>query len=370
MPPKKRQSREPGSRKADSRPGKPRRSHDQEKSGYKSLNPSVGKIQNPKSRSVASEARQPKIQNRIDDERSESPKHRTIPTKDRLEKSRYQTPIAAPVEEEEANDLIYGRHSVLAALEGDRQLNRIWIISKLRYDPRFLTLLQNAKAKGAVIDEVEPIRLSQITRGGTHQGIAAQVAPYDYIELADLIERAKANTTDPVIVIADGIADPHNLGAIIRSAEALGAQGLVIPQRRAAGISSTVMKVAAGAIEHFPVARVVNLTRALEELKEAGFWIYGTTAGIGKPLHSNSIDWKGAIGLVIGSEGEGLSLLVQRSCDVLVTIPLAGKTPSLNASVAAAISLYEIFRRRWSDRLVIQAEKSESVASDTSQNQT
>ncbi|NJK50042.1 23S rRNA (guanosine(2251)-2'-O)-methyltransferase RlmB [Candidatus Gracilibacteria bacterium] len=335
MPPKKRQSREPGPRKADSRSSKPRRlSHDGDR------------------------------------DRNNSPNRRTLPTKDRLEKTRDRSPIAPTQEEEEANDLIYGRHAVLAALEGDRQLNRVWIISKLRYDPRFLTLLQNAKAKGAVIDEVEPVRLNQITRGGTHQGIAAQVAPHDYIELADLIERAKASNTDPVIVIADGIEDPHNLGAIIRSAEALGAQGLIIPQRRAAGISSTVMKVAAGAIEHFPVARVVNLTRALEELKQAGFWIYGTTAGVGKPLHSNSIDWQGAIGLVIGSEGEGLSLLVQRSCDVLVTVPLVGKTPSLNASVAAAISLYEIFRRRWSDKLVIQAEKPESVASDTSQNLT
>jgi 23S rRNA (guanosine2251-2'-O)-methyltransferase len=365
----KRPSREPRSRKSDSRSSKPRRPHDQEDFGYKSSDSTVRKIQNPKSPRRSLNETQRQIPNRIDD-LSDSPKRRTLPTKERFEKSRQQPPIAAPVEEEEANDLIYGRHAVLAALEGDRQLNRIWIISKLRYDPRFLTLLQNAKAKGAVIDEVEPVRLSQITRGGTHQGIAAQVAPYDYIELADLIERAKASTSNPVIVIANGIEDPHNLGAIIRSAEALGAQGLVIPQRRAAGISSTVMKVAAGAIEHFPVARVVNLTRALEELKEAGFWIYGTTAGVGKPLHSNSIDWKGAIGLVIGSEGEGLSLLVQRSCDVLVTIPLVGKTPSLNASVAAAIALYEIFRRRWSDKVVIQPEKSESVVSDTSQNLT
>jgi 23S rRNA (guanosine2251-2'-O)-methyltransferase len=228
----------------------------------------------------------------------------------------------------------------------------------LRYDSRFLSLLQDAKAKGTVIDEVDTYRLNQITHGANHQGIAAQIAPYAYIELADLIERAKATTPEPVIVIADGITDPHNLGAIIRTAEAFGAQGLVIPQRRAAGITSTVMKVAAGALEHFPVARVVNLTRALEDLKQAEFWIYGTASGTGKPLHS--IEWKGAIGLVIGSEGEGLSLLTQRSCDVLVTIPLAGKTPSLNASVAAAISLYEIYRQRWSDKLYLS--KPESVS--------
>ena len=277
------------------------------------------------------------------------PVKRKFDHRDRPEKVGTTPPVQAP--DEEANDLVYGRHSVLSALEGDRQFNRIWIIARLRYDPRFLTLLQEAKAKGTVIDEVDNYRLNQITHGANHQGIAAQIAPYSYIELADLIERAKASTTDPVIVIADSITDPHNLGAIIRTAEALGTQGLVIPQRRSAGITSTVMKVAAGALEHFPVARVVNLTRALEQLKQAEFWIYGTAAATGKPLHS--LKWQGAIGLVIGSEGEGLSLLTQRSCDELVTIPLTGKTPSLNASVAAAISLYEIYRQRWSDKVYL-----------------
>jgi 23S rRNA (guanosine2251-2'-O)-methyltransferase len=289
---------------------------------------------------------------------TDRPKRRNFPEKNSSLNRPIQpklTPKPQETEEEEQSDLIYGRHSVLAALEGDRQLNRIWIIAKLRYDPRFLTLLQNAKAKGAVIDEVDPHRLGLITRGANHQGIAAQVAPYAYIELGDLIEKAKASTSDPVIVIADGIVDPHNLGAIIRTAEAFGAQGLVIPQRRAVGIVSTVMKVAAGALEHFPVARVVNLSRALEDLKKAGFWIYGTASESGKPLHS--INWQGAIGLVVGSEGEGLSLLTQRTCDELVTIPLAGKTPSLNASVAAAISLYDIYRQRWSDKPYIKTEK-------------
>jgi 23S rRNA (guanosine2251-2'-O)-methyltransferase len=303
--------------------------------------------------------------------REEKPKkRRQLPDRDRTEKfqperKRQLSPPIVEVEEE-VSDLVYGRHSVLAALESDRQLNRIWITPKLRYDPRFLSLVQEAKAKGAVIDEVDVRRLDRITHGANHQGVAAQIAPYAYVELAELIEQAKASTADPVIVIVDGITDPHNLGAIIRTAEALGAQGLAIPQRRAVGISSTVMKVAAGALEHLPVARVVNLTRALEELKQAGFWIYGTTAGTGKPLHS--MNWQGAIGLVIGSEGEGLSLLTQRSCDELVTIPLAGKTPSLNASVAAAIALYEIYRQRWSDKVYIKAEKSKSVASDTFQN--
>ncbi|MBW4554823.1 MAG: 23S rRNA (guanosine(2251)-2'-O)-methyltransferase RlmB [Trichormus sp. ATA11-4-KO1] len=243
----------------------------------------------------------------------------------------------------EDSDLIYGRHPVLSALESQRNLNRIWITTRLRYDHRFHHLILQAKEHGTVIDEVEPRRLDQITDGANHQGIAAQIAPYAYIELPDLIAQAKS-VTDPVIVVADGITDPQNLGAIIRTAEAIGAQGLVIPQRRAAGITSTVVKVAAGALENFPVARVVNLSRALEELKEAGFWIYGTAATGSEPLHT--VNFSGPIVLVVGSEGEGLSMLTQRSCDVLVSIPLLGKTPSLNASVAAGMALYEIYRQR------------------------
>ena len=252
-------------------------------------------------------------------------------------------------ESEEDNDLIYGRHPVIAAMKSDRQLNRIWITAKLHYDPRFHSLLVEAKANGAIIDEVENLRLNQLTQGANHQGVVAQVAPYTYKELEDLIQQAKAQRTDPVIVVLDSITDPHNLGAIIRTAEAFGAQGLIIPQRRAVGITSAVMKVAAGALEHFSVARVVNLSRCLETLKKEGFWIYGTAAGQGKSIHE--LDLRGPVCLVIGSEGDGLSLLTQRHCDQLMEIPLAGKTPSLNASVAAGITLYEVYRQRGSQKL-------------------
>ncbi|MBE9166482.1 23S rRNA (guanosine(2251)-2'-O)-methyltransferase RlmB [Pleurocapsales cyanobacterium LEGE 06147] len=242
-------------------------------------------------------------------------------------------------------DLVYGRHSVLAVLESDRQVNRIWITRKLRHTNHFSPLLQAAKAGGTVIDEVEVKRLDLLTRGANHQGVAAQIAPYSYWELDELIEQAKTQTQSPVIVIADGIEDPHNLGAIIRTAEAMGVRGLIIPQRRAVGVTSTVMKVAAGALENFPVARVINLSQAIERLKEAGFWIYGTAAQSSKLLHT--IDFRGAIGLVVGSESNGLSQLTRRCCDELVAIPLVGKTPSLNASTATAIALYEIFRQQW-----------------------
>lgn len=246
---------------------------------------------------------------------------------------------------QESPDLIYGRHSVLAALENQRPLNRVWIISKLRYDPRFHTLLLQAKANGTVIDEVGFERLNQLSHAANHQGIIAQVTPYEYLELADLVEKAQASCQHPVLIAADGITDPHNLGAIIRTAEAIGAQGLIIPQRRAVGITSTVAKVAAGALESFSVSRVVNLANALDDLKKMGFWIYGTAANSEQPLHKTTFDTASVI--VIGGEGDGLGVLTQKCCDALISIPIAGRTPSFNASVATGMILYEIFRQRW-----------------------
>lgn len=246
-------------------------------------------------------------------------------------------------------DLIYGRHSVESALESQRTLNRLWVNSKLRYDSRFRPLIVAAKANGTVIDEVENTRLSQMTQGANHQGIVAQVSPYEYVALESLVEQAKAAARRPVIIAADGITDPHNLGAIVRSAEAIGAQGIVIPQRRAVGITSTVSKVAAGALENIPIARVVNLGRSLEYMKAAGFWIYGLAAEAAKPIHT--ADFSAPVVLVVGAEGSGLSLSVQNLCDVLVSIELKGKTPSLNASVAAGMALYEIYRQTWINKL-------------------
>ncbi|MEG5136419.1 23S rRNA (guanosine(2251)-2'-O)-methyltransferase RlmB [Microcoleus sp. A6-D1] len=244
----------------------------------------------------------------------------------------------------DTDDMIYGRHAVQAALESDQVLNRIWVVPHLRYDPRFHSLLTEAKANGSIIDEVDDLRLDYITRKANHQGVAAQVSAYEYLDLSELIAQAKAACADPVIVVAEGLNDPHNLGAIVRTAEALGAQGMVIPQRRAVGITSAVRKVAAGALENLPVARVVNLNRALEELKEAGFWIYGTAAGVGDSVET--INFSGPTVLVVGGEADGLSLLIQRGCDGLVSIPLRGKTPSLNVSVATGMALYEIYRQR------------------------
>lgn len=281
------------------------------------------------------------------------------PAQERTFQSRQRHVIETPLppSEEEA-DLIYGRHPVLSALENQRQLHRLWITPQLRYDPRFHALILQAKDNGTVVDEVEYRRLDQITQKANHQGVAAQVSSYDYYELGDLIAQAKSACDQPVIIAADSITDPHNLGAIIRTAEALGAQGLVIPQRRAVGITSTVRKVAAGALENFPVARVVNLARALEELKTEGFWIYGTAAKTSQTVHT--VKFTGPVVLVVGSEGDGLSLLIQRCCDQLVSIPLQGKTPSLNVSVAAGMALYEIYRQRWASTFYLDSFKKEN----------
>ncbi|MGF1519811.1 MAG: 23S rRNA (guanosine(2251)-2'-O)-methyltransferase RlmB [Nodosilinea sp.] len=254
---------------------------------------------------------------------------------------------------QDETDLLYGRHAVEAALQAQRPLNRVWVNARIRYDPRFLSLIDEAKASGAVIDEVDTLRLNQITAGANHQGIAAQAASHAYHDLDEMIETALGATKLPVIIAADGITDPHNLGAIIRTAEALGAQGMVIPQRRAVGVTSTVAKVAAGALEHLPVARVVNLKRALDNLKEKGFWIYGLSSEASQPVHRTTFDRPTVV--VVGSEGSGLSLTVQQSCDALISIPLRGTVPSLNASVATGMALYEIYRHQWVAQMQISS---------------
>ncbi len=288
---------------------------------------------------------------RRSDDRSSTKQWRDRPPNDRHNRGGWQDRPDPEVTEEEVTDYLYGKHSVFTAIENERQINRIWVLSKLRHHPAFFTLIAQAKANGTVIDEVDAQRLGYLANGGNHQGIVAQVAPHDYIEIEELIDRAKAASEHPVIVVLDGITDPQNLGSIVRSAEALGAQGIVIPQRRAVGITSTVLKVAAGALEHLPVSRVVNLSRALAQLKEAGFWIYGTTAAAEQAIYNVDFTDRRPIVLAIGAEGEGLSLLTQKGCDHLVSIPLTGKTPSLNAANAASMCLYEISRQRLSNML-------------------
>ncbi len=244
-----------------------------------------------------------------------------------------------------ADDLLWGRHATQAALEAGRPIHRIWCTSEMRSAPRFMQLLRDAKSSGVLVEEVTWARLAQMTGGAVHQGIALQTAAADTLDLADLIEGCAALQEAPLLLALDGLTDPHNLGAIVRSAEALGAHGVVLPQRRSAGLTGSVAKVAAGALEHLPVARVVNLNRSLETLKDAGYRVVGLAEEGDQTLEE--ADLEGPLVVVTGSEGQGLSMLTRRHCDQLIRIPLRGVTPSLNASVATALCLYEVARRSW-----------------------
>jgi 23S rRNA (guanosine2251-2'-O)-methyltransferase len=238
------------------------------------------------------------------------------------------------------DDWIWGKHSVYEALGSDRAINRIWCTSEIFSSDKFYTLLKGLKSKGVLIEEVSWNRLSQLTYGASHQGVALQLACSKTISLEQLIDFSKHNCSNPIILALDGITDPHNVGAIIRSAEAFDCKGIIIPQRRSAGLTGTVAKVAAGALEYLKVSRVVNLNRALEELKKNGFLIVGLS-GDGQ-LSISNFQEKSPMVVIVGSEDKGISLLTQKKCDFLLSIPLKGKTSSLNASVAAAISLFHL----------------------------
>ena len=238
------------------------------------------------------------------------------------------------------NDWIWGKHSVFETLISERAINRIWCTTEIYSSEKFYTLLKELKTKGVLIEEVSWNRLSQLTFGASHQGVALQLACSKTISLEKLIDFSKKNSANPIILALDGITDPHNVGAIIRSAEAFDCKGIIIPQRRSAGLTGTVAKVAAGALEHLPVSRVINLNRALEQLKKNGFLVVGLS-GDGQTSISMFKE-KTPMVVIVGSENKGISLLTQKKCDFLLRIPLKGKTSSLNASVAAAISIFHL----------------------------
>ena len=245
-----------------------------------------------------------------------------------------------PTKKRNFDDWIWGKHSVFEALISERAINRIWCTSEIFSSEKFYILLKELKSKGVLIEEVSWNRLSQLTFGASHQGVALQLACSKTISLEKLIDLSKNYSANPIILALDGITDPHNVGAIIRSAEAFDCKGIIIPQRRSAGLTGTVAKVAAGALEHLPVSRVVNLNRALEELKKNGFLVIGLS-GDGQ-LSISKFHEKTPLVVIIGAEDKGISLLTQKKCDFLLSIPLKGKTSSLNASVAAAISLFHL----------------------------
>lgn len=240
-------------------------------------------------------------------------------------------------------DQVEGRNAVLELLESERDINKIFIQSGERHGS-INKIIAMAKERKILITEVDKNKINQMATTENHQGVIAIVPPFDYAEVEDILEVAKQRNEEPFIIILDGIEDPHNLGAIIRTAETAGAHGVIIPKRRAASVNSTVNKVSAGAVEHMKIARVNNLNDTIRDLKEAGLWICGTD------MDTNTFydkqDLKGAIGIVIGSEGFGMSRLVKENCDFLVKIPMKGKITSLNASVSAGIIMYEVVRQR------------------------
>lgn len=240
-------------------------------------------------------------------------------------------------------DLIIGRNAVIEALKSDRTIECIYV-SKGELEGSIKVALGLAKERGAVIKEADRRKLDTMCDGLNHQGIIARVTPFKYCEVNDILEYAKSKEEQPFIVILDEIEDPHNLGSIIRTAELCGVHGIVIPKRRNVGVTSTVYKCSAGAIEHMKIAKVTNINSTIDMLKQQGIWIYG--ADIEGKDYSYNTDFSGACALIIGSEGKGISNLTLKKCDLLVKIPMIGKINSLNASVAGGIMMYEVLKGR------------------------
>ena len=269
------------------------------------------------------------------------------PKRRREEERRHETPPARKAEPEETlaalevdpEQIICGRNPIREALRAGRPIEKLLAASELSGSAR--EIVKMAKDAGAVVQIVDRARLDQIYPA--HQGLLAYVAAVKYSSVEEMLALAKEKGEDPFLILLDGITDPHNLGAIIRSAECAGAHGVIIPERRASGLTATVAKAAAGALESMKIARVVNLNRTIDELKEKGVWIIGTSMDGENAL---SADLTGPIGLVIGSEGEGISRLTMEKCDRMLTLPMKGKIESLNASVAAGVLMYAVLGAR------------------------
>ena len=240
------------------------------------------------------------------------------------------------------DDQVEGRNSVLELLESEKDINKIFI-SRGDRQGSINKIIGKARDNKVVIVEVDKKKLDEMSQTGNHQGVIAIVPPFEYCDVDDILEVAKERKEDPFIVILDGIEDPHNLGAIIRTAETAGAHGVIIQKRRAVGVNSTVNKSSAGAVEYMKVARVNNITETINYLKEQGLWIIGTDMDTDRYYYNQ--DMTGPIAIVIGSEGFGMSRLVKENCDILVKIPMKGNITSLNASVSAGIVIYEVVKQ-------------------------
>ena len=240
------------------------------------------------------------------------------------------------------NDIIAGRNPVMEAIRSGRSIESI-LVAKGERSGSVVAIIAKAKQKNIPVKDVDSKKLDFLAKGVNHQGIVAQCAVKEYSTLEDIFALAEERGESPFIIVLDKIEDPHNLGAIIRTAECAGAHGVIIPERRSAGLSYTVEKTSAGALEYMPVVRVKNISAVLQKLKDKGIWVYGADMD---GEHYKKVNFDGAVALVIGNEGKGISPLVAKDCDVIVSLPMKGKINSLNASVAAGIVMYEYVRQK------------------------
>ncbi|MCR2823259.1 23S rRNA (guanosine(2251)-2'-O)-methyltransferase RlmB [Lederbergia panacisoli] len=241
-----------------------------------------------------------------------------------------------------SQEWIAGKNPVIEALKSDRDINKIWIAEGSQKG-QMQVIIKLAKERNVLIQYVPKQKLEQNTKEN-HQGVIAQVAAYQYAEVDDLFAHASKSQEDPFFLILDELEDPHNLGSILRTADAAGVHGIIIPKRRAVGLTATVAKLSTGAIEYIPVARVTNIARTIDELKERGIWVFGTDAKGSQDYRK--MDATLPLAIVIGSEGKGIGRLIREKCDFLIHLPMAGHVTSLNASVAAALLMYEVHRKR------------------------
>ena len=270
--------------------------------------------------------------NRPDRGRPERSEKRQRPAREHVER----------VETQEVADFVFGRHAVVEALQTPDRVNRVFI-QEGTSGRDAAKVIELAREKGIQVQTVPKTKIEDLVGNAVHQGLVASIAAYEYADLEDVFKKAEEKGEDPFIVILDGVEDPHNLGSILRTADATGVHGIIIPKRRSASLTATVANASTGAIEHVPVVRVTNLTQTIEQLKARGIWVFGTDM--------NGTDYRkwntsGPLAIVMGNEGKGVSRIVKESVDEMVTIPMVGHVQSLNASVASALMMYEVFRNR------------------------
>ena len=270
--------------------------------------------------------------NRPDRGRPERSEKRQRPAREHVER----------VETQEVVDFVFGRHAVVEALQTPDRVNRVFI-QEGTSGRDAAKVIELAREKGIQVQTVPKTKIEDLVGNAVHQGLVASIAAYEYADLEDVFKKAEEKGEDPFIVILDGVEDPHNLGSILRTADATGVHGIIIPKRRSASLTATVAKASTGAIEHVPVVRVTNLMQTIEQLKARGIWVFGTDM--------NGTDYRkwntsGPLAIVMGNEGKGVSRIVKESVDEMVTIPMVGHVQSLNASVASALMMYEVFRNR------------------------